>query len=114
MWNFRQIRARAIRELSNQLGPVKKIKLARRFIISQWFLPGFTELIQRRRAPSPKDCQSLGLYATAGIFRIREKVFFSSRHTTENPEENPFHNPSFDYQEAIMEELKGELDEYGA
>lgn len=98
------------------LDSMTKIRLARKYAIPQWLLAGFEELAQRPCALNQRECRSLGLYATAGIFRVREKahLFSFQQHTTSDVKKNAFNDSSFDYRGAIREELKSELGEYRA
>lgn len=116
MWEFPTIQAQAIHTLYESLDSMTKIRLARKYAIPQWLLAGFEELAQRPCALNQRECRSLGLYATAGIFRVREKahLFSFQQHTTSDVKKNAFNDSSFDYRGAIREELKSELGEYRA
>lgn len=101
MWEgFSDVRKLAIRELSPQMDPISKIMYARQYEISNWLLAGYKELAKRPRAINLAESKLLGLYATCGIFRIRE----ASR-KTKGP---------YNYTVAMQAELEEELKAHGA
>ncbi|KZP28461.1 hypothetical protein FIBSPDRAFT_1039582 [Athelia psychrophila] len=91
-----QVQSIRIRELFDKLDSMTKLRLARKYAMRQRLLAELQEF--------------------AHIFCVREQaiLFFFQQHTTSDINKNAFNNSSFDYQKAISEELKGELDEYKA
>ncbi|KZP28457.1 hypothetical protein FIBSPDRAFT_1039579 [Athelia psychrophila] len=104
-----------IRELSDvdKLGSMAKLRLARKYAIRQRFLAELEELAQWLYRLNLMECQS---FICLCIFRVREQAisFFFQQHITSDINKNAFNSSSFDYQKAISEALKGELDEYKA
>ncbi|KAF9012718.1 hypothetical protein BDQ17DRAFT_1344506 [Cyathus striatus] len=75
MWNFTDIRKRAIDELSTaKFDPVEKILLAKVHKIPSWLIGGYNELIRRRESISVEEATRLGTETTVGLFHIREEI----------------------------------------
>ncbi|PIL33324.1 hypothetical protein GSI_04775 [Ganoderma sinense ZZ0214-1] len=77
MWFFKDIRTRAISELSKLVStPAARIVLARTYNISGWTEPALCALAQQDAPLSAQDLEALGWDAAAKLVQIRESVVF--------------------------------------
>ncbi|PIL33332.1 hypothetical protein GSI_04783 [Ganoderma sinense ZZ0214-1] len=78
MWFFKDIRTRAIAELSKLVAtPAARIVLARTYNISGWTEPALCALAQQDAPLSAQDLEALGWDAAAKLVQIRESVVFT-------------------------------------
>ncbi|PIL33340.1 hypothetical protein GSI_04791 [Ganoderma sinense ZZ0214-1] len=78
MWFFKDIRTRAIAELSKLVAtPAARIVLARTYNISGWTEPALCALAQQDAPLSAQDLEALGWDAAAKLVQIRESVVFA-------------------------------------
>lgn len=78
MWFFKDIRERAIAELSKAVStPTARIVLARTYNIPGWTEPALRALAQQEQPLSAQDLEALGWDTAAKLFQIRESVVFS-------------------------------------
>jgi len=76
MWEFTDIRGRAIQELGKKemgMEAVEKIACARRFEVKEWFLDGCVELLKRVETITNEEAERLGLGTAVKLLRLREK-----------------------------------------
>jgi len=76
MWEFTDIRAKAIQELSKEdmgMGTIKKIECARSFEVKGWLLEGYIELLKRAETITYEEAECLGWQTTAKLLLLREK-----------------------------------------
>ena len=75
MWQFKDIRARAIKALeglTNPMDPVDKIVIARKFDVSPWLVPSLSELAKREKPLDLLEGYRLGLEWTLKVAELRE------------------------------------------
>ncbi|KAM5533677.1 hypothetical protein V8D89_012644 [Ganoderma adspersum] len=78
MWFFKDIRERAIAELSKLVSlPTARIALARTYNIPGWTEPALCALAQQEAPLTAQDLEALGWDAAAKLFQVRESVVFS-------------------------------------
>jgi hypothetical protein len=75
MWDFRETRKLAIRELSKDgmMDLTMKVGLARQYKVPDWLIEGYEGLIKREKTISDTEAEQLGLLTVARLFRIREE-----------------------------------------
>ncbi|EIN06752.1 hypothetical protein PUNSTDRAFT_25128, partial [Punctularia strigosozonata HHB-11173 SS5] len=73
MWQFAEIRARAVRELSAiAIDAVRKVVLAKKFSVDQWLLPALNEIARRAKPIDVEDIEKLGLEYALKLAEVRE------------------------------------------
>jgi hypothetical protein len=83
MWQFQDIRARAIKALDSltlSMDPVDKIVMARKFDVSQWLVTSLHALIQREKPLDLSEGNRLGMEWVLKVAEVRE-----SSSTVEHP-----------------------------
>lgn len=75
------LRQHAIDKMQNipDVDPVDKLVVARRFEISSWILPAFTDILQRSNAMDQYAVDSLGLETVLRLVAIRDRMPWQSR-----------------------------------
>jgi hypothetical protein len=70
MWDFRETRKLATRELSKQgmMDLTMKLQLAREYKVSNWLIEGYEALIKREEAISNAEAEQLGLLTVVRPF----------------------------------------------
>jgi len=75
MWSFQRIRKLAIDELSNcNVDEIRKVELAHRFDIEEWYHAAYTALVRRERPLSYEEAARLGLDFAFKMGRVREDI----------------------------------------
>jgi hypothetical protein len=116
MWDFRETRKSAIKELSKDgmMDLTTKVALARQYKISVWLLEGYEALIKRKEAISMGEAEQLGLTTVVRLFHIRE-VSVARRYPRTM---DPWSNNQFDHEDrgpfdrsdcVCMEEIQKEF-----
>jgi len=74
------LRRHAISKMEHiqQVDPVDKLVLARRFNVSQWLLPSFTEILQRSNSLDHRAVDSLGVETVLRLVAIRDRMPWQS------------------------------------
>jgi hypothetical protein len=73
MWEFFEMRALAISQLSESIDLVTKVTLARKYNISTWLFSAYEGLAKRKESISVTEAEKLGLTTTIRIVQIREE-----------------------------------------
>jgi hypothetical protein len=76
MWEFTDIREKAIQELSKKdtgMGSIEKIECAKSFEVKKWFLEGSVELLQRAETITGEEAERLGWEIATKLFLLREQ-----------------------------------------
>lgn len=75
MWNFKEIRALAISNLSKQtIDPIEQILLAKSYNVPQWLHSGYDAIAQRSRMLSLDEAEQLGYPTAIRVFQVREQA----------------------------------------
>jgi hypothetical protein len=85
MWEFNDIRGRAIQELSEMgiaMAAIEKIECARRFDVKGWLLGGYIELLKRAETITDDEAERLGWKTATKLVRLREQFLISNQPTT--------------------------------
>lgn len=82
MWEFANIRERAIQELSllkgdMKMGTIEKIECARCFDVKDWLLEGYTELLKRAKTITNDEAERLGWKTAAKLLLLREQYLLT-------------------------------------
>lgn len=123
MWDFRETRKLAIRELSKKgmMDLTMKVMLAREYKVSNWLIEGYEALIKREETISDAEAEQLGLLTVVRLFRIREEsitrisrrrinTFGDAWNSVEHYEESgPFNRADCHCEEDIRKEFLEEL-----
>ena len=75
MWQFQDIRARAIKALESltlSMDPIDKIVIARKFDVSTWLVPSLDALVQREKPLDLSEGNRLGLEWALKVAEVRE------------------------------------------
>jgi hypothetical protein len=76
MWEFLDIRALAIRELSKgDMNAVDKVLLARECKVAEWLLSSYQKIVSQPTFLAIEDAVRLGLETTVQLLRLREAFF---------------------------------------
>jgi hypothetical protein len=74
MWDFFEIRKKAIKVLSDSnMGMMSKIVIGRKYKVTEWLLEGCNSLAKRAETISMKEAETLGWEAAIRIFQMREE-----------------------------------------
>jgi len=76
MWEFSDIRERAIQELLKEdmgMQTIEKIECARSFRVKEWLVEGYTELLKRAETITDEEGERLGWKTAAKLLLIREQ-----------------------------------------
>jgi hypothetical protein len=88
LWQFEGIRLRAIEKLESCLSgdPVRRITLARKFKIEQWFPSAIGQLVTREAGLDPEDGgeDRLGFQIALTVAGLREELFKGGGHPIEH------------------------------
>jgi len=80
MWEFTDIRERAIQELSEDkdaMGPIDKIDHGRGYNVKTWEMEGYIELLKRAKTITDEEAERLGWKPAAILLRLREQYLAS-------------------------------------
>jgi hypothetical protein len=80
MWEFTDIRERAIQELSEDkdaMGPIDKIERGRSYNVKKWEMEGYIELLKRAETVTNEEAERLGWKTAAKLLRLREQYLAS-------------------------------------
>ena len=80
MWEFTDIRERAIRELSEDkdaAGPIDKIERGKHYDVNQWVMEGYVELLKRAETITNEEAEYLGWKTAAKLLLVREQYLAS-------------------------------------
>jgi hypothetical protein len=82
MWEFVDIRERAIQELNllkgeMGMGSIEKIEYARCFDLKEWLLEGYTELLKRAMTITNDEAERLGWKTAAKLLLLREQYLLT-------------------------------------
>ena len=87
MWEFTDIRDRAIRELSEHndaVGPIDKIERGKSYDVNTWELEGYVELLKRTETITNEEAERLGWKTAAKLLLLREQYLNSQWPTGNN------------------------------
>lgn len=76
MWEFTDIRAKAIQELSTKdmgMGIIEKVECARSFDVKDWLSEGYVEFLRRPETITREEAERLGWQTAAKLLLLREK-----------------------------------------
>jgi len=79
MWEFTDIRERAIQELSKEksMGPIEKIEYGKSYEVKEWLLEGYVELLKRAETITSEEAERLGWKTAAKLLLLREEYLFT-------------------------------------
>ena len=79
MWEFQEIRDKAIKELDGMLRtlPIQKISKGIKYRVQKWLLDGCRELIRREERLSKAEAKELGFETAWRIGQVREETMRS-------------------------------------
>lgn len=83
MWEFTEIRDRAIRELSTKeisIGTIEKIEYGKAYAVKEWVLDGYVELLKRSETITEQEAERLGWKTAAKLLLLREQ-YISDQHS---------------------------------
>jgi hypothetical protein len=79
MWEFLDIRAMAIRELSGvDMNAVDRVLLARECKVTEWLLSSYQKIVSQPTILAIEDAARLGLETTLQLLRLREAFFIKN------------------------------------
>jgi hypothetical protein len=81
MWEFTDIRERAIQELSKKemgVGTVEKIECGKNYEVKEWVLDGYVELLRRDETLTDQEAERLGWKTAAKLLLLREQYLSST------------------------------------
>jgi hypothetical protein len=81
MWEFTDIRERAIQELSKKevdMGTVEKIECGKNYEVKEWVLDGYVELLRRDETLTDQEAERLGWKTAAKLLLLREQYLSST------------------------------------
>ena len=80
MWEFQEIRDKAIKELDGMLRtlPIQKISKGIEYHVQRWLLDGYGELIRREGRLSEAEARELGFETAWKIGQVREETTVKS------------------------------------
>ena len=80
MWEFQEIRDKAIKELDGMLRtlPIQKISKGIEYHVQRWLLDGYGELIRREGRLSEAEARELGFETAWRIGQVREETTVKS------------------------------------
>jgi len=81
MWEFTDIRERAIQELSKKemgVGSVEKIECGKIYEVKEWLLDGCVELLRRDETLTDQEAERLGWKTAAKLLLLREQYLSST------------------------------------
>jgi len=89
MWEFTDIRERAIQELSEDkdaMGSIDKIERGRSYNVKEWEMDGYVELLKRAETVTNEEVERLGWKTATKLLLLREQYLASitSQWSTEN------------------------------
>jgi hypothetical protein len=76
MWEFTDIRERAIQELSKEeisMGTMEKIECGKAYEVKEWLLDGYIELLKRPETITEEEAERLGWKTAAKLLLLREQ-----------------------------------------
>jgi hypothetical protein len=80
MWEFIDIRERAIQELSEDkdaMEPIDKIEHGRSYNVKKWEMEGYVELLKRAETITNEEAERLGWKTAAKLLILREQYLAS-------------------------------------
>lgn len=82
MWEFSDVRKKAIQNMQlprSEMDPVTMVLLAQEYMIPEWLLPGYEQLIKRPEFISMDEAERLGLRTVMRLYKIREETMYTRR-----------------------------------
>lgn len=75
MWEFTEIRQRAIQELSEakSLGSIEKVEYGKSYQVKEWLMEGYIELLRRAETLTDEESERLGWRTAAKLLLLREQ-----------------------------------------
>jgi len=75
MWEFNDIRERAIQELSKEksMGPIEKIEYGKSYEVKEWVLEGYVGLLKRAETVTSEEAERLGWKTAVKLILLREQ-----------------------------------------
>jgi len=87
MWEFTDMRERAIQELLKEdmsMGTIDKIECGKRYQVKEMLLEGYNELLKRAETITAKEAERLGWKTAAKLLLLREE-YLSTTITSQHP-----------------------------
>ncbi|KAH6910334.1 hypothetical protein BKA70DRAFT_1424881 [Coprinopsis sp. MPI-PUGE-AT-0042] len=73
-WDFKQLRARSIKELTDITSPIDRIVLAQAYNVPEWTLSGYRALVMRRKPVTAKEAEKLGMQAVLKVWQVQTEL----------------------------------------
>lgn len=73
-WDFKQLRARSIKELTEITSPIDRIVLAQTYNVPEWTLSGYRALVIRRKPVTTEEAERLGMQNVLKVWQIQTEL----------------------------------------